>query len=95
MTVTWESALAECEARIDEALAALVAGALAPVSPFSDPAGIGPLPDALAERARACSERSSALSERLTEELERVRLELRRLPRMPRTPGETRFEAQA
>jgi hypothetical protein len=95
VSVTWEQAIEECEARLDAASAALEHRAPAEIAPFSTPAVDGPIPAALVERARACSARSDDLSARLTDELERVRLELRRLPRMPRAQGEARFEAQA
>jgi hypothetical protein len=95
MTVTWEQALADCEARLDAAAAALEAGAPSAIAPFSAAEIEGPLPVALTGRAQACSVRGEELSRRLGEELERVRVELRRLPRMPRAPRETRFEAQA
>jgi hypothetical protein len=95
MTVTWEQALEECEARLEAASIALERGTPSPVAPFSAPAVEGPIPPALVERARACSSRSDALAAQLGDELERVRLELRRLPRMPRAQREARFEAQA
>jgi hypothetical protein len=95
MTVTWEQALTECEARLDAAATALAKGTLASVVPFSPSEIDEPLPVALAERAQACATRGEELSERLAAELERIRLELRRLPRMPRAPRENRFEARA
>jgi hypothetical protein len=95
MTVSWEQALEACEARLEAASIALDQGAPVAVAAFSAPAVDGPIPAALAERARACSSRSDALSERLADELERVRLELRRLPRMPSAHSEARFEAKA
>jgi len=95
MTVTWEHALEECEARLEAASIALECGTPLAVAPFSAPEVDGPIPPALLERARACSSRSDALAAKLADELERVRLELRRLPRMPRAPREARFEAQA
>ena len=95
MSVTWEHALEECEARLDSAAVALDRGTPAAITPFSLPAVDGPIPAALVERARACSARSDALSARAADELERIRQELRRLPRMPRTAGAARFEAQA
>jgi hypothetical protein len=95
VTVTWEDALADCESRLDTAAAALDLGKPVALAPFADPEIAGPLPAELAGRARACSERGLELEERLSGELERVRVELRRLPRMPRTQGEARFDAQA
>lgn len=95
MTVRWERALEECEARLDAASAALEPGPVAPVAPFSAPAVEGPIPEYLAERARECSERGDQLQERLRDELERIRAELRRLPRMPRAQREAHFDAQA
>jgi hypothetical protein len=95
LTVTWEQALAECEARLDAAAAALEDGAPPAVAPFAAPAVDGPFPASLADRARVCSERGDELQERLTSELERVRTELRRLPRMPRAQREAHFDAQA
>ena len=95
MTVTWDQALTDCEARLDAAAKALENGTLAAVDPFSPSEVDGPLPTALAERAKKCATRGEELSERLAAELERIRLELRRLPRMPRAPRENRFEARA
>jgi hypothetical protein len=65
------------------------------VAPFSTPEVTEPLSGPLVARARAISERGEQLERQLTSELERIRAELRRLPRMPRAQGETRFEAQA
>jgi hypothetical protein len=95
VTVTWEDALADCESRLDAATAALELGKPVAIAPFSDAGISGPLPAELADRARACSERGLELEARFAVELERVRVELRRLPRMPRVPAGTRFEAQA
>ena len=95
MTVTWELALADCEARLELAAAALASGTPTEITPFSAPELEGPLPEALVERAQACSTRGEELSERLGGDLERIRMELRRLPRMPRAPRETHFEAKA
>ncbi len=95
MTLTWERALADCEARLDAAEVALSRGTALPVSPFSEAEIEGPLPAALAERARECCARGAELEQRLSHELERIRLELRRLPRMPRAQSEARFQAQA
>ena len=95
MTVTWEHALSECEARLDAASAALERRTAGEIPAFSPPAVDGPIPTELVERARACSDRGEALEATLAEELERVRQELRRLPRMPRAQSETRFNAQA
>ena len=95
MTVTWEHALAECEARLDAASAAGERLPSGGIPAFAPPEVAGPIPEALVERARACSVRGEALQAELAEELERVRQELRRLPRMPRAQSETRFEVQA
>jgi hypothetical protein len=96
MTVPWEDALDECEARLDAAAAALETGApAAAVTPFSAPAVDGPIPAHLAVRAEECSARGEELRERLERELEDIRAELRRLPRMPRTQREAHFDAQA
>jgi len=95
MTLTWERTLADCEARLDAAAAALEQGAPTAIAPFSAPDVEGPIPAALADRARACFARGEALEERLALELGRLRAELRRLPRMPRAQGEARFDAQA
>lgn len=95
MTVTWEDALAECEARLDTARAALEPGPGPAVAPFSAPAVTGPIPEHLAARARECAERGERLQAQLTGELERLRTELRRLPRMPRAQREAHFDVQA
>lgn len=95
MSGAWEHTLAECEARLDAATAALEQRAAVPVAPFSPPAVEGPIPESLAERARECAERGDRLQERLQDELERIRAELRRLPRMPRAQREAHFDAQA
>ena len=95
MSGTWEHALEECEARLDAASVALEQARPAAITPFSVPAVDGPIPAALVDRARACSARGEELSARAADELERIRRELRRLPRMPRAAGATRFEAQA
>lgn len=95
MTVTWEQALTDCEARLDAAAAALESGTPTAIAPFAAAEIEGPLPTGLAGRAQACSARGDELSARLADELERVRLELRRLPRMPRAEREPRFEVQA
>jgi hypothetical protein len=95
VTVTWERAIEECEARLDAATAALERRGPGQIAPFSAPEVDGPIPADLVERATACATRTDDLSAQLAEELERVRLELRRLPRMPRPQGEARFEAQA
>jgi hypothetical protein len=95
VTVTWEDALTECEARLDAAESALDPRTAVPVAPFGPPAVDGPLPAPLAERARACCERGEALASQLAGELDRIRAELRRLPRMPRAPREAHFDAQA
>jgi hypothetical protein len=95
VTVTWDRALADCEARLDAVAAALVHGAPASAAPFATPDVEGPIPAPLAARARAVAERGAELEERLTSELARLRSELRRLPRMPRAPRESRFDTQA
>ena len=51
MTVTWDQALTDCEARLDAAAKAFENGTLAAVDPFSPSEVDGPLPTALAERA--------------------------------------------
>jgi hypothetical protein len=94
VTATWEHALADCEARLDAAAAALDQGGPV-VAPFTAPEVEGPIPEYLAGRARACSERGDQLQARLQDELERIRAELRRLPRIPRAPREAHFDAQA
>jgi len=95
MTVPWERALDECEARLDAVTAALEAGTPAAVEPFSAPAVDGPVPAHLEGRAEECSTRGEELRARLEQELEDIRAELRRLPRMPRKPREVHFDAQA
>jgi hypothetical protein len=95
VTVTWEDALADCESRLDAAAAALELGKPVALVPFAEPQIADPLPAELEARARACSERGLDLEQRFAGELERVRVELRRLPRMPRTQGAARFDAQA
>ena len=85
MTITWEDALTDCESRLDAATAALELGKPAAIAPFSEAEIEGPLP----------AELRIELEQRFAAELERVRTELRRLPRMPRVPAGTRFEAQA
>lgn len=95
MTITWEQALEECEARLDAASGALERGTPNEVALFCAPDVDGPIPPALLDRARACSVRSDALSAQLADELERIRKELRRLPRMPRAERETRLDVQA
>ena len=92
MTITWERALADCEARIDTALAGLERGEPVQIEPFSPDEIDGPLPVVLARRAPPCRDRGAELEERLERELERIRSELRRLPRMPArsvTPAST------
>jgi hypothetical protein len=93
--MTWEHALTECEARLDAASAALERRIPGAIPEFSVPDVAGPIPDELADRARACATRSEELEGRLTDELDRIRAELRRLPRMPRAESENRFEVQA
>jgi hypothetical protein len=96
MTSTWEHALADCEARLDAAAAALDRGVLAAeIAPFSTPSVPGPLPAPLASWAQQLVDRGEELEQRLTSERERIRAELRRLPRMPSAAREARFEAQA
>jgi len=95
VTVPWEQALAECEARLDAVTDALAAGTPAPVAPFAEPPVDGPIPAHLADRARECEARGEDLQQRLEQELEEIRSELRRLPRMPRAQRETHFDAQA
>jgi hypothetical protein len=95
VTLTWEAALDECEARLDAAVAALERTAPGVVAPFSADEIEGPLPAALADRAQACCTRGQELERRLADELERVRLELRRLPRVPQAPQAARYEARA
>lgn len=96
MTVTWERALADCEARLDAAATALDGGALpADIAPFSAPPVSGLLPAPLASWAQQLVDRGEELEQRLTSERERIRAELRRLPRMPSAAREARFDAQA
>jgi hypothetical protein len=91
----WEVAIAECEGRVAAAAAALENGDPAAVVPFAMPALDGAMPPALVDRARECAARGEALEAQLADELERIRRELRRLPRMPPTAPENRFDAQA
>ena len=95
MTATWEETLEQCEARLDAAVAALEQGTTPEVDTFSEPRVAGPIPPALADRARACSERGEELAELLARELERIRLELRRLPRMPAPQRDTHIDVSA
>ena len=93
MSEAWERTLAECEARLD------AAGAHAPGAvefpPFSAPAGLDPMPAALAGRARALVDRGEKLAHELGGEQDRIRSELRRLPRMPAVPGQGHFDTKA
>ena len=95
MTVAWEQAIAGIEANVDAAERALAAGTAPELAPFTPPALAEPLPAELADRARACRDRNDALAARIGGELDRIRSELRRLPRVPRSTHEARFDAQA
>jgi len=95
VTLSWEAALDECEARLDAALASLDHTAPGVVTPFSPDEIEGPLPAALVDRAQACCTRGQELERRLADELERVRRELRRLPRVRQAPHQARYEALA
>lgn len=95
MTISWEHALTECEARLDAASAALECRTPGAIPAFVEPEVDGPIPEELADRARACAARSEELEAQLAGELDRIRGELRRLPRMPRAQSENRFEVQA
>lgn len=95
MSVTWEQALADCEARLDAADAALAAGHPVEVEAFAAPAVATPLPAELVARARALTTRGEELGERLAGEIARIRDEVRRIPRVPRAESASRFEAQA
>jgi len=95
VSIAWERALEECEARLDAAGTALEAGAPVTVAPFAPPETDEPMPAALADRARDLVARSVELEGLLARELDGIRAELRRLPRMPAAPRETRFDAQA
>lgn len=95
MTIAWERALGDFEARIAAAERALDAGEPVTLDAFAEPPVEGPLPAPLLQRATACRDRGLALEERLAAELTRVRAELRRLPRVPRAGRETRFETRA
>lgn len=66
----WESALAELEMDVAAAEAMLALDHIAdtpPRDPWEPPQGLGPLPAALAERARALLERQLATAQRLAE----------------------------
>jgi len=93
--LTWEEALADCDARLDAAEAGIGTGSNPAVAPFSVPELAGPCPDPLLGHVRSLIERGTALEERLTTERERIRLELRRLPRLPRAQGESHFDTRA
>jgi hypothetical protein len=49
---SWAAALDDFEGRLDAQRAALDAGTAGDLSPFEPPIGLGPLPAALADRAR-------------------------------------------
>jgi hypothetical protein len=95
VTITWEEALADCEARLDAAVAALEAGRPVVTDDFETPDVDQTLPAGLVDRARTVARLSEELESRLADELERIRLELRRLPRLPRAQRESRFDVQA
>jgi hypothetical protein len=93
--VTWEDALAELEARLVAAEAALELAEPAGMEPFEPPAVDGLLDPALADRARALLTRGEDLQARLEAERDRVRADLRRIPKLPASPGVSRFEVTA
>ena len=91
--VSWEQALDEFTERLDA-----VEDAEHParaIGPFEPPAVTEPFPASLLARAEELIARSEAVAARLVAELGEVRAELRRLPKVPRQPGRSRFEVDA
>jgi hypothetical protein len=73
---TWADALDEYEARLDAQRAALDGGEAGAVTPFAPPAGLGPLPQALAERANELLRQSRDLELELAGNLQAIKDDL-------------------
>jgi len=91
--ISWEQALDELSERLDAVDCSEHPERA--LGPFEPPAVAEPLPEALRSRVEALIARTDALAGRLQDELDDVRAELRRLPRVPRQPGRSRFEVDA
>jgi hypothetical protein len=80
MSVTWEQALTDIEARLDALDQAFDSGDAAELE-FAPPDVDGPLPLALRDRAEAAATRTDALRARAEARTKDIKAELQRLPR--------------
>ncbi len=92
MTVSWDEALADIEARLDALDHALADGGTAAIE-FAPPTVDGPLPPALRERAEAAAARTDDLLARAEARARDIKSELQRLPRRrPQSASTSLFE---
>ncbi len=93
MSVRWEQALADIEARLDALDQALTDGDPNPHLEFAPPAVDGPLPTALRARAEAAAARGDALVPRAEARSKDIKAEIQRLPRRrPQSATTSLFE---
>jgi hypothetical protein len=76
MGTTWVNALDNYEARLDAQRAALDGGEPGAIAPFAPPADLGPLPQALAERANELLRQSRDLELELAGNLQAIKEDL-------------------